>query len=41
MLDAGKVVDRDLVDSMIARKAVRYFEVAEGGLRFFPRAASR
>jgi beta-phosphoglucomutase-like phosphatase (HAD superfamily) len=24
---------------MIARKAVRYFEVAEAGLRFFPRAA--
>ena len=39
MLDAGKVVDREQVDAMIARKAVRYFEVAEDGLRFFPRAA--
>ena len=39
MLDAGKVVDRELIDAMIARKAVRYFEVAEQGLRFFPRAA--
>ncbi len=39
LLDAGKVSDRAQVDAMIARKAVRYFEVAEGGLRFFPRAA--
>ena len=39
MLDAGKTIDRDLIDGMIARKAVRYFEVAEQGLRFFPRAA--
>jgi beta-phosphoglucomutase len=39
MLDAGLTIDRDRIDAMIARKAVRYFEVAEGGLRFFPRAA--
>jgi beta-phosphoglucomutase-like phosphatase (HAD superfamily) len=39
MLDAGKVIDRELIDGMIARKAARYFEVAEDGLRFFPRAA--
>jgi beta-phosphoglucomutase len=39
MLDAGRVIDRELIDGMIARKAVRYFEVAEAGLRFFPRAA--
>jgi HAD superfamily hydrolase (TIGR01509 family) len=39
MLDAGKVIDREQIDAMIARKAVRYFEVAENGLRFFPRAA--
>ena len=39
MLDAGNVVDREQIDAMIARKAVRYFEVAENGLRFFPRAA--
>jgi beta-phosphoglucomutase len=39
MLDAGKVVDRETIDAMIARKAVRYLEVAEQGLRFFPRAA--
>ena len=39
LLDAGKVSDRAKVDAMIARKAVRYFEVAEAGLRFFPRAA--
>jgi beta-phosphoglucomutase len=39
MLDAGKTIDRELIDAMIARKAVRYFEVAEAGLRFFPRAA--
>jgi beta-phosphoglucomutase len=39
MLDAGQTIDREQVDAMIARKAVRYFEVAEKGLRFFPRAA--
>ena len=39
MLDAGWVIDRDLIEGMIARKAVRYLEVAEAGLRFFPRAA--
>jgi beta-phosphoglucomutase len=39
MLDAGRVIDRERIDAMIARKAVRYFEVAEAGLRFFPRAA--
>ena len=39
LIDAGKSADRAKVDAMIARKAVRYFEVAEAGLRFFPRAA--
>lgn len=39
LLDAGRTVDKARVDAMIARKAVRYFEVAEGGLQFFPRAA--
>lgn len=39
LADAGRPVDRAKVDAMIARKAVRYFEVAEAGLRFFPRAA--
>jgi beta-phosphoglucomutase len=38
LLDAGKMVDKERVEAMIARKAVRYFEVAEAGLRFFPRA---
>ncbi|WP_435010618.1 HAD family hydrolase [Tundrisphaera lichenicola] len=39
MADAGLPVDRAKTDEMIARKAVRYFEVAEAGLRFFPKAA--
>ena len=39
LLDNGRVADREHVDAMIARKAARYFEVAEAGLRFFPRAA--
>ena len=39
MADAGRSADRAQVDAMIARKAVRYFEVAEAGLRFFPKAA--
>ena len=39
LLDAGKLVDKNRVDEMIARKALRYFEVAEAGLRFFPRAS--
>jgi HAD superfamily hydrolase (TIGR01509 family) len=39
LLDAGKLVDKERIETMIARKAVRYFEVAEAGLRFFPRAA--
>jgi beta-phosphoglucomutase len=39
MADAGQPVGRAEVDAMIARKAVRYAEEAERGLRFFPRAA--
>lgn len=39
MADAGKPAGPTKIDAMIARKAVRYFEVAEPGLRFFPRAA--
>ena len=39
MADAGKHASSDKIDAMIARKAVRYFEVAEQGLRFFPQAA--
>jgi beta-phosphoglucomutase len=39
LADAGRPFDRAKIDAMIARKAVRYFEVAEAGLRFFPRAA--
>ncbi len=39
MADAGRPAGRKRVDALIARKAVRYFEVAEGGLRFFPDAA--
>ncbi len=39
MADAGKPVGRAEVDAMIGRKAVRYAEEADRGLRFFPRAA--
>jgi HAD superfamily hydrolase (TIGR01509 family) len=37
--DAGQVADSIRVDSLIARKAARYAEVAETGLQFFPGAA--
>ena len=37
--DAGQSSDRQRLDGLIARKARRYVEVAEQGLRFFPLAA--
>jgi beta-phosphoglucomutase-like phosphatase (HAD superfamily) len=37
--DAGQPTDRARLDDLIARKARRYVEVAEQGLRFFPAAA--
>lgn len=37
--DAGQEADRARLDDLIARKARRYVEVAEQGLRFFPSAA--
>jgi beta-phosphoglucomutase len=37
--DAGQQADRARLDDLIARKARRYVEVAERGLRFFPAAA--
>ena len=37
--DAGQAVDPARIADLIARKAVRYAEVAEQGLRFFPDAA--
>src|SRR5262249_32073016 len=37
--DAGQQADRARLDELIARKARRYVEVAERGLRFFPSAA--
>ena len=37
--DAGQSADRARLDELIARKARRYVEVAEQGLRFFPAAA--
>ncbi len=37
--DAGQRADRARLDDLIARKARRYIEVAEQGLRFFPAAA--
>ncbi|MHC5542241.1 HAD family hydrolase, partial [Singulisphaera rosea] len=39
LLDAGKDASPSRVDALIARKAERYFEVAEEGLNFFPSAA--
>jgi beta-phosphoglucomutase len=39
LLDAGKLADPGYLDGLIARKARRYVEVAEQGLRFFPAAA--
>ena len=37
--DAGQSCGRQRLDRLIARKARRYVEVAEQGLRFFPAAA--
>jgi beta-phosphoglucomutase-like phosphatase (HAD superfamily) len=37
--DAGHQADRARLDDLIARKARRYVEVAEQGLRYFPAAA--
>jgi HAD superfamily hydrolase (TIGR01509 family) len=37
--DAGQVTPKARLDDLIARKARRYVEVAEQGLRFFPAAA--
>ena len=39
LTDAGQRADRARLDDLIARKARRYVEVAERGLRFFPSAA--
>lgn len=39
LLDGGQSAERDRVDALIARKAVRYAEEAGTGLRFFPGAA--
>jgi beta-phosphoglucomutase len=39
LADAGQSSDRERLDGLIARKARRYVEVAERGLRFFPEAA--
>lgn len=37
--DGGQTADDARLDALIARKAIRYFEVADQGLRFFPGAA--
>ncbi len=37
--DAGQAFDHARLDGLIARKACRYVEVADAGLRFFPFAA--
>ncbi len=37
--DGGQTADNARLDELIARKGRRYFEVAEQGLKFFPRAA--
>jgi len=39
LVDAGQVAARERLDVLIARKAQRYIEVADRGLRFFPAAA--
>jgi beta-phosphoglucomutase len=39
LIDSGRAAPTDLVDTLIARKAARYAEVAETSLRFFPSAA--
>jgi beta-phosphoglucomutase len=38
LTDAGQLAPRERVDDLIARKAERYAEVAETGLRIFPNA---
>ncbi len=38
LTDAGQLAPRERVDDLIARKAERYAEVAERGLRIFPHA---
>lgn len=37
--DGGQTADAARLDELIARKGKRYFEVAEQGLKFFPKAA--
>ncbi len=39
LVDAGQIAARKRLDILIARKAQRYIEVADQGLRFFPTAA--
>ena len=39
LVDAGQSSNRARLDQLIARKAHRYVEVADKGLRFFPEAA--
>jgi beta-phosphoglucomutase-like phosphatase (HAD superfamily) len=39
LLDAGQEAPRERLDELVTRKAQRYIEVADGGLRFFPAAA--
>ncbi|HEY2159213.1 MAG TPA: HAD family phosphatase [Isosphaeraceae bacterium] len=39
LIDAGRDAPPAFVDELIARKAARYAEVAEAGLKFFPSAA--
>jgi len=39
LADAGQVAARKRLDALVARKAHRYIEVADQGLRFFPAAA--
>jgi beta-phosphoglucomutase len=39
LADAGQTANRLRLDGLVARKAARYVEVAEQGLRFFPAAA--
>jgi len=39
LIDSGRTTPTELVDALIACKAIRYTEVAETSLRFFPSAA--
>lgn len=39
IIEAGQVADGTRLDALVALKAMRYVEVAEAGLRFFPDAA--